>query len=351
MSPTYPNPSSSSPQASSEKKKSTLTTILCPPDLFSSANGVTANRYGNQFMVIYINEKTDSPSYNNIKPKTKDVNGNPVQSGVTTKGTGNGSTYNSVGFTSGGSARAGTNTATTYAIHLPVPMNIASNFSAEYAAVSLTDETAKVAGDVASTVVKGGAKALGIPRGLSNGINGIVNTASAAIREAKDFAALESQRILNPHSELLFKGIPFRKFTFKYNLVARNKQESEVIDSVVRLLRYYMHPDIEDLSTMFTFPSEFDIEFFQFDANGSYKRNVYLPFITTGVITGLEVNYAGAGEFAVFKDTGAPIDVALQIEFQEVQILNKTVIKQFENIINPAPGQSPTNSGTLPPKK
>jgi hypothetical protein len=61
---------------------------------------------------------------------------------------------------------------------------------------------------------------------------------------------------------------------------------------------------------------------------GVPKLNQYLPFVTTSVLKDLKVNYAGSGEYVSHAD-GAPVEIDLTLSFQEIQMLNKTVIAAF----------------------
>ena len=196
-------------------------------------------------------------------------------------------------------------------------MNLSSAFNIEYNPFEFGTEAANlvetsirsitgVAAEVASSLF-GQAALATIPAALSK-------LSLSAFGAANQVA-------INPHRQLLFKGVGLRKFDFTYKLVARNVTETQTIDYIIRLLRYYMHPELNG-ALLYTYPSEFDLEFWSIDSNGNPVRNTFLPFISTSVLQDLTVNYSGNKEFSSHPD-GSPVEYELTLKFQETQVLNK----------------------------
>ena len=92
-----------------------------------------------------------------------------------------------------------------------------------------------------------------------------------------------------------------------------------------------MHPELNG-AFLYTYPSEFDLEFWSIDSNGNPVRNTFLPFISTSVLQDLTVNYSGNKEFSSHPD-GSPVEYELTLKFQETQVLNKNVIDYFDSYI------------------
>lgn len=317
----------------SEDPSSDLTKIVYPSNLINDSG----SRYGNQFMALYINTDkspgTPFTGYGNQLPQIKNVNGDKI----TTATSHTGSVINKFQ-----SAAAGGNpirnsdqgTVTKYAIYLPIPINLATEFGMQYDDnFDFGTEAAKLAGNV----LKGGLKSFNqsIPAmGFGNMIlKGLLGGAQAVLDSplALNAASAYEEIAINPHKQLLFKGVQLRNPEFTYKLIARNADETTTIDYIIRLLRFYMHPDLYG-SFLYKYPSEFDIEFFVLK-NGVAYHNPYLPFFSTCILKNLSVNYAGGKEFVSHSD-GSPVEYEITLKFQETQILNKTVLNAFDSYVN-----------------
>ena len=306
-------------------------------------NLIKANsRYGNQFMALYINVTPDRGttfSGANNPPQVKDVNGSTVSNltahggSVINKFTGKGA-IDTVTFETasrGGIIRAnGQGSQTAYAIYLPVPLNLSTSFGMTYEEFNPGSDAAKLIQSTFSSLVGTAAELLGVK---SKAAAGVVKGVSDMLGgdTIRNLAEANTGVAINPHKQMLFKGVGLREFDLKYNLVARNRSEANVLDYIIRLLRYYMHPDL-DGAFLYRYPDEFDIEFYTLDQNGNGIRNKYLPFFSTCVLKNMTINYGGK-EFLTHLD-GAPVEYELTLKFGETQILNKSVINAFDVDVN-----------------
>ena len=307
-------------------------------------NLIKANsRYGNQFMALYINVTPGGTTFSgaNNPPQVKDVTGSTVSNltgtlhggSVINKFTGKGflDTVTLKTASQGGIIRAnGQGSQTAYAIYLPVPLNLSTSFGMSYVdfepgtdATKLIQSTfSGLVGTAAQLLGVKGKAAAGVVKGVSDMLGGDT---------IRNLAEANTGVTINPHKQMLFKGVALREFDLKYNLVARNQSEANVLDYIIRLLRYYMHPDL-DGAFLYKYPDEFDIEFYTLDQNGNGIRNKYLPFFSTCVLKNMTINYGGK-EFVTHSD-GAPVEYELTLKFGETQILNKSVINAFDVDVN-----------------
>jgi len=143
---------------------------------------------------------------------------------------------------------------------------------------------------------------------------------SGAITKVTGFAE-------NPFSEVVFKGVGHRDFSYTYNLTARNKDEVEDINKIITLFKYHMHPSLNfDVAggRYFKVPSEFEIHY-------AYQGqlNNYLNKISRCVLTGCEIQYGGE-EFTTFRqfdnDGAAPVQISMTLSFTETEIMTKETI-------------------------
>ena len=133
---------------------------------------------------------------------------------------------------------------------------------------------------------------------------------------------IENGLTINPHLALLYNGPGFRSFNFTFQLMARNKGESIAIQQLIQKFKEAMHPaEMSGNPGVWTFPHNFDIGLFS-------PTQDYLFQLTTCVLTNMDVDYAGSGVPSFFTETGAPVDIRLNLTFQEQEILTRERIKQ-----------------------
>ena len=333
-------------------------TIVYPSDLVHEGN-----RYGNQFMAIYINvDNNTSTDISNYKPKITTVDGIVVSRGTQSGGKGGvttiggvfvppgnnitGSIIENFNSSQGGnfidrdSTLDGGKSKTLKSIYLPIPLNISANAEAKYDGFDFGTEAAKIGFAALEGIADVGIKVLATRFGNIAGALGtqLKSIADKTATFALNATSAKSGTTLNPHKQLLFKGVELRNFTFQYKLVARNETETNTIDYIIRLLRYHMLPDlgdgIADLGggLTLTYPSEFDMAFYMYDDKGNPKLNPYLPAISTCVLTKMDVTY-GEKEIVSHAD-GSPVELTLSLSFQETQVMTKSVVKAFDSYIH-----------------
>ena len=304
-------------------------TIVYPNNLVKAGN-----RYGNQFMAIYINVDiaTKSPDIK-FSPTIKTVDGVPARAV-------DGSIIDKFQSNQGGKfiGRSGKGSTTLKSIYLPIPLNISANAEAKYDGFDFGTEAAKLGFGVLKSGSELTAEVLKVKSPITGSLANTIN--NLAERTGQLVAASVSAgfgKIINPHKQLLFKGVELRNFTFQYKLVARDATETNTIDYIIRLLRYHMLPDlgdgIADLGggLTLTYPSEFDMAFYMYDGN-SPKLNPYLPAISTCVLTKMDVTY-GEKEIVSHAD-GSPVELTLSLSFQETQVMTKSVVNAFDSYIH-----------------
>jgi hypothetical protein len=326
-------------------------------------------------MAIYINVDNDTTTdISNYKPKITTVDGTPVNRG-TQQGGGGGTATVTSGFLPGNppirpsvditgsiiqnfstaqggnaidrnSTGNGDRSRTLKSIYLPIPLNISANAKAEYAGFEFGEEARKIGYSALDQGLNLAASLAAASKGPSAGAAATqgIAMAKAISNYALSGSSAKLGRILNPHKQLLFKGVELRNFDFQYKLVARNVEETDTIDYIIRLLRYHMLPDLgsgipfigavglSGAGMALKYPSEFDMAFYMYDGNSQPKLNPYLPAISTCVLTKMDVTY-GEKEIVSHAD-GSPVELTLSLSFQETQVMTKSVVKAFDSYIN-----------------
>lgn len=167
---------------------------------------------------------------------------------------------------------------------------------------------------------------------------------SGILENIFNMAGTKNGFLLNPYHQLLFKYVNLRTLDLSWNLSPKAPEDSATILKICNLLKYYSLPSLPTGGgIVMSYPSEFDIAFlFNFPneesaskarstlasngladtGSGSLIPNPNLFKMDRCVITSIVLNYAPAGAYSNFYN-GAPIEVNLQISFQEIYMLTR----------------------------
>lgn len=142
---------------------------------------------------------------------------------------------------------------------------------------------------------------------------------------AKDFSEFTRGTIVNPHMELLFRGMDARNFSFEFKFTPKSQEEAEQVRNIIKTFRMHMSPEYKypaDSSAYILYPSEFDISFWSHT-----KENDWMHKISTCALTNCSVNYTGAGTYSIF-DNGCPTETTMTLEFTELELISKQMIEE-----------------------
>jgi len=130
---------------------------------------------------------------------------------------------------------------------------------------------------------------------------------------------------VNPQTELVFKNVPFRTFSFPFEFAAKNTKELDTIHKIIQLFKFHMMPEIQTRGFLIA-PSEFQITYMYKD-----KANMYIPKISRCALTDFNVDYSPEGVFTTFRgdDKGAaPVLIKAELTFTEMEIMTKATIAE-----------------------
>jgi len=137
----------------------------------------------------------------------------------------------------------------------------------------------------------------------------------------------ETGTAVNPNTELVFQGVPFRSFNFPFEFAPKNEKEKDSVQKIINLFKFHMMPEKEGAnSAKLKVPSEFQITYMYRDG-----ANMYIPKISRCVLKDMNVDYSPEGVFTTFKsdDMGAhPTLIKMDVTFTETQIMTKETIAQ-----------------------
>lgn len=130
----------------------------------------------------------------------------------------------------------------------------------------------------------------------------------------------------NPHRVVLFQGVQYREHQFQYRLSPKSSAETQTITRIINNLKYYMHPEFGGgnggitARAFLSYPELFRIKF---------KNDTHLFQTLPCVLKSLQVQYHPMGYPAYIRAENdvAPVEVDIQMSFQETEIVTKDFIK------------------------
>jgi len=329
---------------------------MYPADLMGEGTGYTANQYGGNYVIFYINVAVDSKLLNNKNGPTEEITddvsftrdrgpllaenlsktglvagavaGTAIKGAIAGGfGAGKALTGAAVAAAPGAIAlgaaaniaasttRAQKRLKTAIALHIPNQLNIRYGLqwgeeeTATAMMAPLLGEAAMKALDQKNIDnLAAPAKAAVANLGLTSGPN------AGAVSAATGLAA-------NPRKEQVFKGVDFRTFQFDYQFFPRDPKEAENVLRIIKAFKLHMHPEFKDSNKfLYIYPSEFDISYY---TNGKENTNIHRH--TSCVLTELNVNYTPNATFTAFEN-GMPTQINVTMSFRELSLMDKDKI-------------------------
>ena len=129
--------------------------------------------------------------------------------------------------------------------------------------------------------------------------------------------ARQGGTFLNPNAEMLFQGPALRDFTFKYRMIARNKDEGQMIRNIIRFLKLGMAPKFRS-STYLKSPDVFSLEYRRGkDENGILDTvNRFSPGGLA--LTSINTDYAPNSYWSAYHDS-QPVEITMDLNFVELR--------------------------------
>lgn len=220
------------------------------------------------------------------------------------------------------------------------------DFLYERAASAVAGMLGDTAGDTGKNMGKIMEDALSRARDAGKGVikNGISDTISTAIQKAFDTdastalalgayigrkfltgdlaktAATAVGTVINPQQTLAFEGVNLREFTFEWDLFPANRQDTEKITQIVRMLKSQMLPETQELPgirglerAFLKYPSVVELSLL------GVQEKHFMRF-KRAMIDSVTVDYTGGGSLVSIIKGGVPASVTLSVSFKELTI-------------------------------
>ena len=211
-------------------------------------------------------------------------------------------------------------------IALYMPATVEVSYASAYA-----DESISFRGQQTDKLVREGIE--GSLAKENRSIAGIEATAAGgAIMGTKAIQFAREGKIVTDRMELIFSGVAKREFSYSFKFLPKSLEEAKEIREIINRFKFHMLPELEGdpgTSRRFVTPDTFNIEY-QWVGGGG-KHNSYLNKIATCVLKNMSVKYGG-GRYSAHVDDGEgsapPVESEITLQFQELEIITKTLAKQ-----------------------
>ena len=131
---------------------------------------------------------------------------------------------------------------------------------------------------------------------------------------------------LNSNLELLFDSVNLRTFPFTINFSPRTRAEAMTVKHIIRAFKSAMAAkkgtsDAGQGGAFLRAPDVFQLRYLH-----RGKDHPFLNSFKHCALTGMQVNYTGAGTFASYSD-GTPVNIKMSLTFKE---LNPIYFEDYE---------------------
>ena len=134
--------------------------------------------------------------------------------------------------------------------------------------------------------------------------------------------ARQGGTVLNPNAEMLFQGPALRDFTFKYRMIARNRDEGQMIRNIIRFLKLGMAPKFRS-STYLKSPDVFSLQYKRGRGAPTNSEDGILDtvnrFSPGGLaLTSINTDYAPNSYWSAYSDS-QPVEITMDLNFVELR--------------------------------
>lgn len=198
----------------------------------------------------------------------------------------------------GGGPRTKQNAAASIALYMPETLNF--SYDARY------NDNASISGAMGS-----------LTGSLGQGMSSFIE--NTALKLAMNAAGY----VFNPQQQVLFEGIDFRPYEMNFTFTPSSAEETRSVNEIIKTFRLHAAPEIGGIGNFFfTPPSIFNVSF-----KYAGKTNPNINLLKKSVLKNVAVNYAPNG-WAAFEGNGAPVQITLGLQFQEIVLVDKTEIRK-----------------------
>lgn len=181
-------------------------------------------------------------------------------------------------------------------------------------------------GAMMSAIANAGKNAITNGTLYANVVSQALNDSNFGSLTVNDVFAATSQQILNPNTEVLYRGPKMRNFSLSFKMVPRDSGEAIEIKNIIHMFKYATLPrqgkaGDEKNASFVTIPQICDVTF---KTGGT--QNPWVSQFKPSVITGFSVSYTPDGAWSTAGSSGdagygSPVATSIKIDFQETKMV------------------------------
>lgn len=153
---------------------------------------------------------------------------------------------------------------------------------------------------------------------VASAITGLVKSAATG---SNGILATSTKSTINPYLTMLFRGVDFRTFEFTFKIYPHSEKDCNMIRDMINSLRIASLPKAR--GPIYQFPNEFEIRY-----KHGKRDNPFLPRFKRCVITKLDTNFTGSGQFITMRN-GFPSEIVLSLQFSEIEVIQREDVEKW----------------------
>ena len=222
-------------------------------------------------------------------------------------------------------------TGTVIGLYMPAAVNV--NYSMDYAEGEVGMVTEAVAGLFKS--YQAGASFFGaVKKEARNvGTSAVKQVALKAVSKipigtdgAAEVYAMQTGTIVTPRTEMFFKGIGRRSFSFTFTFIPKDSNETQIVHKIIKEFKVGMSPTFKNTGSVrdMTIPDVFSIQYMHIKSQNQYINKIGKCYLKT-----MDVSYGG-DKFVTYNadEEGAPPQkTSITLSFQELEIMDRSNIE------------------------
>jgi len=221
-------------------------------------------------------------------------------------------------------------TGTVIGLYMPPAVNV--NYSMDYAEGEVGIVTEAVAGlfkayqSGASMLgaVKKEARKVGSSVVKNVALSGISKIPGGGFEGAQE--AMQTGAIVTPRTEMFFKGIGRRSFSFTFTFIPKDSNETQIVHKIIKEFKVGMSPTFKNAGSVrdMTIPDVFSIQYMHINSQNQYINKIGKCYLKT-----MDVNYGG-DKFVTYnadKEGAPPQKTSITLSFQELEIMDRSNIE------------------------
>ena len=143
---------------------------------------------------------------------------------------------------------------------------------------------------------------------------------------AAEVFAMQTGAIVTPRTEMFFKGIGRRSFSFTFTFIPKDSTETQIVHKIIKEFKIGMSPTFKNAGSVrdMTIPDVFSIQYMHINSQNQYINKIGKCYLKT-----MDVSYGG-DKFVTYnadKEGAPPQKTTISLSFQELEIMDRTLVE------------------------